>query len=122
MKTEKELRKEVDKILGDKVNAAIKAFQESRDKDFKELMTLNQTLEDLEKKKAPFLEEKRGLNRMRDKDLARSNFLDGHIPWLEKQIKGVQNNIEKIIGKLTDIPEFDSRTLNFFARFIDLKS
>jgi chromosome segregation ATPase len=116
MKTEKELRKEVDKILGDKVNAAIKAFQESRDKDFKELMTLNQALEDLEKKKAPFLEEKKGLNTMINKDLARWNFLDRHIPWLEKQIKGCKDQIEKITQKLTEV-EVDSKTLNFFLNF-----
>ena len=116
MKSEKELRKEVDKILGDKVSVAIKAFQESRDKDFKELLTLNQTLEDLERKQAPFLEEKKGLNRMREKDLARWNFLDRHIPWLEKQIKGYKEQIEKVTQKLTEV-EIDPKTLKFFLNF-----
>ncbi len=122
MKTEKELRKEIDKILADKVSARIKEFQLARDGNFKEIMTLETNLATLEEKRAPFLEEKKSLNTLIDKDLARWNFLDRHIPWLEDQIKGCQNEIDKVVGKLTSVPEFDSKTLNFLSRLIDLKT
>ena len=74
MKTEKELRKEIDKILSDKVSARIKEFQAQRDEDFKRLVDLNQSLETIEGKRAGFLKEQIGLNRLKDKDLGRFNY------------------------------------------------
>jgi chromosome segregation ATPase len=116
MKSEKELRKEIDKILADKVGGRIKEFQLARDKDFKEVMTLNQTLETIEGKKAGFLKEKSGLNTLINKDLARWNYLEGHIPYLQKQAREIQDRIEKITQNLTEV-EIDPKTLNFFLNF-----
>ena len=116
MKTEKEVRKEIDKILSDKVSARITEFQAQRDEDFKGLVALYQTLEDLEKKRAPFLAERDGLNMLKNADLARRNYLDGHIPWLEKQVKGIQDQIEKITQKLTKV-EVDPNILAFLLNF-----
>ena len=116
MKSEKELRKEIDKILADKVSVAVKAFQAQRDSDFKELMDLYQALETIEGKKAPFLKERGDLNRLKNADLARSNYLDIHLPYLEKQANGIQHQIETVTQKLTEV-EIDPKTLNFLLNF-----
>ena len=122
MKIIKDWEKEVNKILAEKVETIVKKFKEERAQNLIELATLSQKLEDLEKKTTPFLDEKKGLNTLINKDLARWNYLNIHIPWLQKQVGGIQNEIEKIVGRLTDIPDFDSRSLNVFSRLIDLKS
>ena len=116
MKTEKELRKEIDKILSDKVSVAVKAFQAERDEDFKELLTFNQNLEPLEGKKVAALGEKKGLNLLRNDDLAKSNQLDIKLRWLDGQIKGCKEQIEKVTLKLTEV-EIDPKTLNLFLNF-----
>jgi DNA repair exonuclease SbcCD ATPase subunit len=116
VKTLKELQKEIEKVLGDKVSVAVKAFQAQREEDFKELMSLNERLEDLEKKKAPFLEEKKGLNTLIDKDLGRFNYLENHLRWLDGQIKGYKDQIEKLTQKLTEV-EIDPKTLSLFLNF-----
>jgi chromosome segregation ATPase len=116
MKTLKEFEKEINKVLSNKIAAAIKDLEGQRGKDMEELMKLHQALEDLENKKAPFLQERGGLNVLKNTDLGRRNFLDQHIPWLEKQAKGVQDQIEKLMQKLTEL-EVDSKTLNFLLHF-----
>jgi hypothetical protein len=122
VKTEKEIRKEVDKILADKVSVAVKVFQVQRDSDFKELMDLYQTLETIEAKKAPFLKEQSGLNRLKDKDLGRFNYLAVHLPYLDREAKRIRGYIEKVTQKLTEVPDLDNRTFNLLSRTIDLKS
>ncbi len=116
MKTLRECEKEINKVLSDKIAAAIKDLKDQRGKDMEELMNLHQALEDLENKKAPFLQERGSLNMLKNSDLGRRNFLDGHIPWLEKQAKGIQDQIEKLTQKLTEL-EIDPKTLNFLLHF-----
>jgi predicted nucleic acid-binding Zn-ribbon protein len=111
-----EWEKEVNRILTLKVETIVKKFRDERVKDLIELATLSQKLEDLENKTNPFLKERDGLNMLKNADLARRNYLDGHIPWLEKQVKGIQDQIEKITQKLTKV-EVDPNILAFLLNF-----
>ena len=117
-----EWEKEVNRILTLKVETIVKKFRDERVKDLIELATLSQKLEDLENKTNPFLKERDGLNMLKNSDLGRRNFLDGHIPWLEKRARGIRSEVDKIVGRLTEVPDLDNRTFNLLSRTIDLKS
>jgi DNA repair exonuclease SbcCD ATPase subunit len=116
MKSLKECEKEINKVLSEKIAVAIKDLKDQREKDMGELFILNQKLEEIEGKKNNFVDEKKGLNPLRNSDLGRLNELDIKLRWLDGELKSWKGQIEKITQKLIDF-EVDPKTLNFLLHY-----
>jgi hypothetical protein len=86
MKTAKELKKEVDKILGEKVSLAIKDFQAERDQELAELTELSESLERCETEKEQMSKELSSLNLIVGEDQRRHRELSMQLRSLEKDI------------------------------------
>jgi chromosome segregation ATPase len=114
-KTAQEWQVEVDKILAEKVAAAVKKFHEDRSRAFDELAKLTPSLDDLETQVKDLLNEKSKLNMLITPELARWNELDRKIPFLQGQAKGFRRQMEEIVQRLTAIPKDikESTLMNF---------
>jgi chromosome segregation ATPase len=112
----KRLKEEVEKSVKEKIEAILQDFHNQQDQGIEELERLQGQVEELEGKKAALLTERR--------DLAKGIFgiggkgvgdIDGKISWLEKNIRGLQKQINEKLSKLTEIPKFDFSFLNFLS-------
>ena len=116
----KALRKEIDQALIDKLDMAIKEFQAQRDEQLKEVVALKKSVETLEAEKAGIVEAMKGLNTAKTSDLAEYNRLTQKLTWLERQLKGKQNQVDALMGKLTKL-EVDPQTLNLLLTYHEKK-
>jgi predicted nucleic acid-binding Zn-ribbon protein len=113
----RDFRAEVDKVLREKIDSVIKGFQDERKKGFVELAALDQSLEDLKSKRAVLVTEKNGLiTSIMGYGAKGVANLDQRINWLSKQIKSLEDQIEKLFSRLTEIPKFDFSFLNFLTK------
>jgi predicted nucleic acid-binding Zn-ribbon protein len=110
------IREKVDKNLKEKIEVLIKSFQDEREKGFGELAALDQSLEDLKSKRAVLVTEKNGLiTSIMGYGAKGVANLDQRINWLSKQIKSLEDQIDKVFSRLTEMPlKLDFPTLNFF--------
>lgn len=97
MKTEKELRKEVDKNIQEKVSALIKAFNDSRDQQLLSLVSLYEELGKLQEKKKELIaeQEKESKNFIPSNNVL--NECSRKLHYTEGNIRGIQKQIDKII-------------------------
>jgi len=116
MKNEKDLRKEVDQILSDRLSTAIKAYQAQRDQDFNELAALKKAVETLEADKADVQKTMADLNTRKTSGLAEHNRLTQKLNWMGRQLKGKKNQVDALMKKLTEI-EIDPKTLNLLLTY-----
>jgi len=115
-----ELRKEVDEILTNKLEDAIKRFEAERNEQLEQLLTLRKAVEDLELEKAGIMEAMKGLNTRRASDLGEHNRLDGKLRWLERQMKGKRGQVDTLFARLTEV-DIDPKTLTLFLHFKSVK-
>ena len=115
MKTKEEWAKEVDKLLNDKVGDAVERYQAQRELEFAELVELGGQLETLEAEQKQLLDKRSGLNLLKNADLKESNLIGMRLPKLEKQLAACRKKIDALVGRLTEVSEFDLRSLNFLS-------
>ncbi len=105
MKTAKDFKKEVDKALAEKVSEFSKIFQVQREKDFEDLVSFNEQLDGLEEKRKDLLA---------TQEAERKNYLPSNIilnecyqklHYTERNIEGVQKQIDSLFKKLTNFSE-----------------
>ena len=114
------LRKEINEILSDKLDDAVKAFHTQRDQDFEELIALGKTVELAETERADVQKKMGDLNTAKTSDLAEYNRLTQKLTWLERQLKGKQNQVDALMGKLTKL-EVDPKTLTLLLTYHEKK-
>ena len=115
MKTVKNWKKEVDKILGEKVSLAIKDFEAQRDSELQELIELNATLENRKVEKETMTKELEALNALSDQRRQRELYMK--LRRLGKEIEGLKERLEGVFSKLTSIPKLDFALLNFLSNW-----
>ena len=112
----KALRKEINEILTNKLNAAVKAFQAQREQDLADLFALKGEVDKLEVERADIQKTMAGLNTRKARDLAENNRLDGKLRWIDRQLKGRRGQIDTLMTKLTEI-KADPETLSLLLHF-----
>jgi hypothetical protein len=115
MKTVKDWKKEVDKVLTEKVASAIKDFQAQRDSELQELAELNATLENREAEKERMTGELGALNALSDQRRSRELYMK--LRRLGKEIDGLGGRRDAVFSKLTTVPKLDFALLNFLSNF-----
>jgi chromosome segregation ATPase len=121
MKTAKELKKEVDKILGEKVSLAIKDFQAERDQELAELTELSESLERCETEKEQMSKELSSLNLIVGEDQRRHRELSMQLRSLEKDIESLKERSGIFFTRLTFVPALkldDYPFLNLLLSFM----
>ncbi|HUV58519.1 MAG TPA: hypothetical protein VMW09_00210 [Desulfatiglandales bacterium] len=116
MKTQNDLREEIDAILSSKLDDAVKAFQTERGQDFNELVALKKAVESLEAEKAGIVEVMKGLNTKKTSGMAEYNRLTSKLSWFDRQLKGKRGQIDVLMKKLTEI-EVDPKTLTLILAY-----
>jgi len=106
----KALREEINAILINKLKDAIEAFEASRNQNFDELIVVKGEVENLQAQKAGIVEAMGKLNIGKSRDLGEHNRLTQKASWLNRQVKGKQDQVEKLMEKLTSI-HVDPQTL-----------
>lgn len=105
MKTMKDWKKEIEGALKEKGNEAFKTFQAHRDKDFEDLIQLSEQLHAFEVK----LTVAKSQQEMESKKFIPLNSImnetDRKIFYFQKNIAGVQKQIDALFKKLTSYPE-----------------
>lgn len=121
MKTAKDWRKEIDSTLKEKANEFSKIFQSQREKDFEDLSNFSGQLEVLLEKKKELLA---------TQEAERKNYLPSNIilnecyqkiHYAERNIEGVQKQIDDLFKKLTTIDKSAESILPFILKLIELK-
>ena len=115
MKTVKDWKKEVDKVLGEKVSDAIKDFQAQRDEELSQLAELSESLERCEGEKERMTRELGALNALSDQRRSRELYMK--LRRLGKEIEGLKERLEGVFSKLTSIPKLDFALLNFLSNW-----
>jgi chromosome segregation ATPase len=88
-----------------KVNDVLKQFETQREKGFGELSELGAQLETLENERNQLLEEKAGLNPLKNADLKSLGLIDMRVTKIEKQKRSLQKRIDGLVAELTEVPE-----------------
>ena len=104
MKTKKDWENEISKVLGEKVAAAVKQYQEARGLALDELAKLGQQLEDLENRIKTLSSESAGLNLLSNKGLAKRSENDRTLFSLEKHTREIRRQRDEMVQKLTLLP------------------
>jgi len=113
-----EIRKKVDAAVKEKIDVAIKGFNDEREEKFVELEKLQSQFDELESKRAVLISERAGLvGGIMGIGVKGVFDLDQKLGWLSKQAEGYQRQIDEIFKKLTDIPKLDFPFLNFLSRW-----
>jgi len=120
MKTQRDLRKEVDEALSKKLTDAVKAFQAQRDSDFKELVTLKKAVEVVKAERADIQNIMGGLNTRKTSGLAEYNRLTQKLNWMDRQLKGKKGQADTLMTKLTELT-VDPKTLTLLLHFKGVK-
>jgi len=115
MKTVKDWKKEIDKVLTEKVASAIKDFQAQRDEELSELAELSGILENCEVKKKTMTKELEGLNALSDQRRSRELYMK--VRRLGKEIEGLGGRRDGVFLKLTTVPKLDFALLNFLSNW-----
>jgi chromosome segregation ATPase len=105
MKTAAEWKGEIQRLMEAKVNDVLKQFETQREKGFGELSELGAQLETLENERNQLLEEKAGLNPLKNADLKSLGLIDMRVTKIEKQKRSLQKRIDGLVAELTEVPE-----------------
>jgi len=116
MKNKKDLKKEIEQILSDKLSTAIEAFQTERDQDFNELVVVKKAVETFEAEKADVQKTMGSLNTKKTSGLAEHNRLTQKLNWMNRQLKGKKGQADDLFKKLTELT-VDPKTLNLLLTF-----
>ena len=103
MKTVKDWKKEVDKVLAEKVSGAIEDFQTARDQELSELAELSATLESREAEKKTMTNELESLNMLTDQ--RRHRELSLKLRRLDRDVVSFRERRDTLFLKLTKLPD-----------------
>jgi len=106
MKSKKDWENEIQKIISEKVAAAVKEYREGRDSAIDDLTKVSQQLEDLENRVKTISSESAGLNLLRNADMAKRNENDRTLFSLQKHLRETRKQMDAIIEKVTVIPAY----------------
>lgn len=115
MKKKEEWKAEIAKVLSGKVDAAVERYQAEREQGFAELVELDGQLEAFENEKGQFQEQRLTLNPLKASDLKEINLQALRLQKIGKLQRSVQKKISEVVARLTEIPDFDARDLNFLS-------
>jgi len=104
MKTVKDWKKEVDKVLGEKVSGTIKDFQTQRDQGLLELAELSESLERREGDKERMTKELSSLNLLKDEDKRKHRELSLKLRSVDKAVESLKERSGVLFSKLTFLP------------------
>lgn len=118
--TSKEWRKKVDEILKGKVNEALKSFQVQREKDFEEIIKLDEEKHNFEVK----LTVARSIQEKESKNFIPSNRVLNEqaqkIQYCERNVRAFQKQFGVLFAKLTTIDKSIETNFPLFLKLIEL--
>ena len=107
MKTVKDWKKEVDKVLGEKVSGEIKDFQSQRDQELSQLAELSESLERRKGDREGMMKELSSLNLLKDEDKRRHRELSLRLRSVNKDVESLKERSGVLFSKLTFLPTLE---------------
>ena len=104
MRTQEEWKKEVEKLLNNRVGEAVAQHQAQRDRGFAELSELSAQQDALLAEKKTLEEERAGLNMLKNADLKQANLMSMRLQKIDKQSRSLQKRIDALVGELSELP------------------
>jgi DNA repair exonuclease SbcCD ATPase subunit len=115
MKTKEEWAKEIDKLLNDKVGAAVEQYQTQREQGLAELVELSALIEGLDGERSQLLERRATLNPLRAADLKEINLQASRVQKINKLQRSAEKKVEALVSQLTDVAEIEPKFMNFLS-------
>jgi chromosome segregation ATPase len=101
-------RKEIEKLLNNKIASAIKEVEAQRDRGFAELAELGAQMDAFEAEKRSLHEERGKLNPLKNADMKALGLMDMRVSKIEKQLRSLRKKVDAIVLQLTELPADDS--------------